>query len=647
MAGIDAPPPGRQVSFAEPGGEFRLSADGTAFDCRIESFADDSIGILAAGKYVAADWGGTVINDRDWCREWERFRLVRADTVAARALLRRYSWLSHSDRRIVSLADQPIDFGRDVPREASALAGTLAPGALELRRELVFGPARIRLVGRDQTFLVGGTERGGKVPPGQVHIVDASGVTHSFSRYNPLLYYCVFGDDSFYECLRLSLASLDKYGCFGGVVGVACDRPARELAKYIPEAFHHRLIVCEASRERGWFNQYYLEHGYYDEYQPILYCDVDVIFDASITDLLIDVLRAGRICCATEAQALSHLADSQPRLWEDWKASYFGRDLYACDPEFYDAKVSLGNAGVVGFDNTARIKPVNDLVRMIAARRSSEQLRIFTDQPILNYVLHKTGAGDFHVLNRYCRLARSLDETPVAERRGITHFHLASGTEDASPKGTVMRSYLEDLDRYLMQEDDDNGAEVELNTAIPGRMHVKELERLAKLARRVPPNGCIVELGSLFGLSSWVLAKNAHPSVTVYCIDAWVREPWMLPDEEQAGQIVSIETFRQNVSGLANVVALQGYSPRDFVGWQRAIDLLFDDCVHTNPILHHNLTFWTPLVRTGGWACGHDYSDDFPDVKVEVNELAAHRGTPVDVTVTLWSMQLMGNVGKE
>ena len=56
---------------------------------QIESFSDDSVGILVAGKYLAADWGGTAANDREWCRDWERFRLVRADTVAALTLQRR------------------------------------------------------------------------------------------------------------------------------------------------------------------------------------------------------------------------------------------------------------------------------------------------------------------------------------------------------------------------------------------------------------------------------------------------------------------------------------------------------------------------------------------------------------------------------
>jgi len=63
-------------------------------------------------------------------------------------------------------------------------------------------------------------------------------------------------------------------------------------------------------------------------------------------------------------------------------------------------------------------------------------------------------------------------------------------------------------------------------------MDATELDRLASLARRVPPNGCIVEIGSLFGQSSWVLAKNAPLSMTAYCLDPWVREPGILPLEE-------------------------------------------------------------------------------------------------------------------
>ena len=629
----------RHVSFTQSAGEMRTQPGRAALDLHIETFADDSIGIRAGEHYVGADQIGGVRNDVTWCREWEHYRLVRADTLDVLPLLRRYCWLSHTDRRIVSLAAQPIDFGREKPAEASALAATLAPGAIDLRRELVFGPARMRLVGREPSILAEGPERDEGNPPARVDIVDATGIIHRFSRFAPLVYYCVYGDDSFYECLNLSLASLEKYGCFGGDIGVACDRPLHELAKYIPETFHHRLIVTEASKERGWFNQYYLDHGRYESYQPILYSDVDVIFDAGITDLLIDLLLCGRVCCATEGNSYPQLRKAPPRLWDDYPGNFFGRYLYTSDPEFHDAQASLGNAGVVGFDNTTRVRHINDLVRTIAARQSSDQLMIFSDQPILNYVLHKTELGNFDILDRYCRLTRAVEEVPPAERRGIAHFHLASGSEDALLKVSVMHSYLNELDRHAAERWV-NGADADLNLSIPGQMSAEELQRLARLARTVPPNGCIVEIGSLFGLSSWTLAKNAHSTVTVYCIDPWVRQPWMLPIEESAGQTLSFETFRTNTSGIRNIIPLRGYSPRDFAGWQRQIDLIFEDSVHTNPLLHQNLTFWTRFLRPGGIICGHDYCDEFPDVKAEADRLAASLGERPEVRGTLWSLRV-------
>jgi hypothetical protein len=636
----------RQLFIAESTGETCTRLCRIVPDLHIETFADDSIGLRIGEHYVSADQVGLVHSDRDWCREWERYRLVRADTLDTVPLLRRYSWLSHSDRRIVSLSAQAIDFGREQPAEASALAATIAPGAIDFRRELVFGPARTRLVGRESSLLVDRPERGERGPPARADIVDATGIIHRFSRFTPLVYYCVYGDESFYECLHLSLTSLEKYGCFGGAIGVACDRPLNELAKYIPETFHHRLIVSEASKDRGWFNQYYLEHGLYDSYQPILYCDVDVIFDASITDLLIDLLLCGRVCCATEGNSYPRMRGIPPRLWDDYEGNFFGRYLYASDPEFYDSLASLGNAGVVGFDNIARVRIINDLVRTIATRQSSDRLRIFSDQPILNYVLHKTRLGNFDMVNQYCRLTRAVEDAPPAERRGIVHFHLASGANDALPKVSVMRSYIKELNRHAGEREDDR-TDVDLNVSIPGQMKEEELKRLARLARTVPPNGCIVEVGSLFGLSSWTLAKNAHPSVTVYCIDPWVHEPWMRPIEESAGYTLSLETFRTNVSDVPNIMPLRGYSPRDFAGWQRQIDLIFEDSVHTNPALHQNLTFWTPFVRPGGVICGHDYCDEFPDVKAEVDGLAADLGTRVQVVETLWSLRAPDDVGGE
>jgi hypothetical protein len=234
---------------------------------------------------------------------------------------------------------------------------------------------------------------------------------------------------------------------------VACDRTKDSLLKYIPKAFHDRLIVSEASRDRGWLNRYFLDHKLYDTYQPVLYCDVDLIFDANITDALIDIVLRRRVCCATEDLGYPQLAERPVRQWDDGAGNYFGRLLYAADSNFNDTRVALGNSGVIGFNNTTLVRVLNDLVRMIASRQDPERLRIYTDQAILNYVLHKIDLGDFELLNRYCRLTRSVDEVPPAKRRGMVHFHLASGNSDAFEKAFAMRSYLDGLFRHLEESE--------------------------------------------------------------------------------------------------------------------------------------------------------------------------------------------------
>src|ERR1700730_7627081 len=90
---------------------------------------------------------------------------------------------------------------------------------------------------------------------------------HEVSNFNPLIYYCVHGDESYYDCLRISLSSLQKFGHFSGALGIASDRPPDQVIDYIPDGLRTNVIFSAASAERGWFNRYYLDHGLYDAYQ--------------------------------------------------------------------------------------------------------------------------------------------------------------------------------------------------------------------------------------------------------------------------------------------------------------------------------------------------------------------------------------------
>ncbi|MGO9849372.1 MAG: hypothetical protein ACLPKT_23025 [Methylocella sp.] len=404
-----------------------------ALDCHIDTFSDDSVGIRVGDKYVSTDSDGLVRNDRTWCREWERYHLVRRDTLNGIALLCQNSWLSNDDRRVIS----PI-----------------AAATIDLRREFAFGPAHLRSTEKAPSLIFETSDGGNDDPPVRLHVISGRGTINIFSRFKPLVYYCLYGPDSFYECLQLSLTSLAIHGRYNGAIGVACDRPISEVIKFIPAAFHNQLIISAASKHRDCFNRYDLDHGLYDDYQPILYSDVDVVFDCDINNLLIDLLLQRQLCCATEANEHPNLANQSPRLWPTFVGNFFGRYLYAAEPAFPE-KAVLANAGVQGFDNTARVRIAYELVKAIASRVTSDFLGTFGDQPILNYVLHKTGYGNFELMNRYCRATREMADPSPAERRGLVHFHVWSAAEGPSAKSRIMRSYLDRLARHEAEANED------------------------------------------------------------------------------------------------------------------------------------------------------------------------------------------------
>ena len=180
-----------------------------------------------------------------------------------------------------------------------------------------------------------------------------------------------------------------------------------------------------------------------------------------------------------------------------------------------------------------------------------------------------------------------------------------------------------------------------LNLAIPGQMTAAELQRLMILASQVPPGGVIVEVGALYGLSSWHMSKACQPGVTLFCVDPWARAKWIidLVEGPQKAPPFSREAFQHFTRDCDNIVMIQGYSPDIARGWKLPIDLYVEDAIHANPLLGRNMSFWSSKIRPGGCAAGHDYSNDWPDVMTEAQSLAKRWGSQVAVMDTLWSVQ--------
>lgn len=174
---------------------------------------------------------------------------------------------------------------------------------------------------------------------------------------------------------------------------------------------------------------------------------------------------------------------------------------------------------------------------------------------------------------------------------------------------------------------------------VPGQMTAGELGALRRIARAVPSGGAVVEIGSLYGLSSVNWAEEIPADACLYCIDPWKREPWIIDLVESrvpGCPPFSKEAFDTFTAGHLNIIPLQGYSPQDFLDWRLPIDVVFEDSMHQNPYLRKTLEFWRRHVRKGGVICGHDYSNQWPDVKREADRIAAELGSRLQRVETFW-----------
>jgi len=144
-----------------------------------------------------------------------------------------------------------------------------------------------------------------------------------------------------------------------------------------------------------------------------------------------------------------------------------------------------------------------------------------------------------------------------------------------------------------------------------------------------------VELGVHRGyFSQRMLAL--HPGLTLFMIDAWHPMAYEGKGDEAAGPesranyqekcddnyAAAIEAVRQfdgrfRVIRKFSAAAVKLFNPSDF-------DFVFIDAAHDYESVRDDIRRWLPMVKTGGWLCGHDYPN-FPGVVRAVDEAFGKR----------------------
>ena len=155
--------------------------------------------------------------------------------------------------------------------------------------------------------------------------------------------------------------------------------------------------------------------------------------------------------------------------------------------------------------------------------------------------------------------------------------------------------------------------------------------RLAELAAAVPPEACIVEVGSYRGKSGCYLGAGSRAGLgaPVFCID-----PWDLPGNPNGrfgfNQRETRERFQQqvNASGLQQIVTgLRAYSRDAAMMWTRPIGLLYIDGSHTEADVRTDVLAWSPHRLPGAPMAFDDYdTKNNPGVKRFVDTLRAKGG---------------------
>lgn len=171
---------------------------------------------------------------------------------------------------------------------------------------------------------------------------------------------------------------------------------------------------------------------------------------------------------------------------------------------------------------------------------------------------------------------------------------------------------------------------LKLNQAIPGWNREDIQTYLAELVSGLPADAQILEIGALFGRTSYVLAHNKPATATLTTIDPWMTyhlahfvettihdnycspenraliEAHITKDPDRIEGDDFFKLWKHFVGDAPNVNPVREFSPVTNREWPM-FDFIYHDGPHHKDDVYKDLCFWFPKLKPGAVLTMDDY----------------------------------------
>jgi hypothetical protein len=344
------------------------------------------VAVERAGRFVCALDDMTVENNRERAGAWEIFVPLTEDDLKLLAMFREQSWIIKSSREVVPAGGARLGTGHTL-----RLGGIEIPLGYNIPLDVSRSPFR---------FVV---------------LVDGWRV-EEVVLLRPLIYYVALGAKHILSQLYTSLNSLGEIGGYEGQVLVFTDRAQADIAAAVPGLKPEQIsaVALPAADWVGYVAGKYciLEQQAAYAYQPVVYMDPDIVFNADVRDMLVDMAVSERLTAPVEE--FSKLAHSPS----------VGASLLQLDnmqPRF----MCGFNGGTIGIPNLPHHRHTVQLIRRVIrnylALKGRHGLQ-WVDQEVANYVSYKIANFDLSRVSKYVRYGDARGATVLGPLTGLVHF---------------------------------------------------------------------------------------------------------------------------------------------------------------------------------------------------------------------------------